>query len=191
MKKKKKNYLLIILVLLLAGISIGYAAFGQNLFINGTATAKGSFSLYFDSTIGTKVEPMVGANGTAVIGKTTLENDTLNINVSLDYPGAGAIVTATIKNDSTVPAMLNEITYTSAMLDTGAMLDTDTDILISDDIEEGTIIPVGGTQEVKITIQWNPESKLSITSQKVLNFGATLNYVQYTDSLSNALNITT
>ena len=42
-KTKKKNYTLVILLVLLIGISVGYAAFAQQLTINGTANISNSW----------------------------------------------------------------------------------------------------------------------------------------------------
>ena len=45
MKDNKKNKLLVGCLALLLALSVGYALFSENITINGTATAKGSFDI--------------------------------------------------------------------------------------------------------------------------------------------------
>ena len=67
-KTKKKNYTLVILFVLLIGISVGYAAFAQQLTINGTANANGNFKLAFTNAA---IDPNVGAEGSTAIPSAT------------------------------------------------------------------------------------------------------------------------
>lgn len=166
-KTKKKNYALVILFVLLIGISVGYAAFAQVLTINGTANANGNFKLAFTNAV---IDPNVGAEkSTAVISAT---GDTLSINMDLEYPGAGAIVTATITNTGSIAAKLKNVNFSRT---------EDPNISISFDqavIDE--VIQPGGTKEVLITVKWAEDSK---TASKV-DFTATLDYEQSTDTFT-------
>ena len=162
-KTKKKNYVLVVLFVLLIGISVGYAAFAQVLTINGTANANGNFKLAFTDA---QIDPKVGAeNSNTVISAT---GDTLSINMDLEYPGAGAVVTATITNTGSIDAELKNIVFTG---------NDDPDIQVTfDNAVLNEVIEPNGTKEVLITVKWNEES----TTAKTLNFKATLEYVQST-----------
>ena len=166
-KTKKKNYALVILFVLLIGISVGYAAFAQVLTINGTANANGNFKLAFTNAV---IDPNVGAEkSTAVISAT---GDSLSINMDLEYPGAGAVVTATITNTGSIDAELKNIVFTG---------NEDPDIQVAfDNAVLNEVIEPNGTKEVLITVKWNEES----TTAKTLNFKATLEYVQSTENFN-------
>ena len=166
-KTKKKNYALVILFVLLIGISVGYAAFAQVLTINGTANANGNFKLAFTDA---KIDPKVGAENSSTVISAT--GDTLSINMDLDYPGAGAVVTATITNTGSIDAELKNIVFTG---------NEDPDIQGTfDNAVLNEVIEPNGTKEVLITVKWNEES----TTAKTLNFKATLEYVQSTENFN-------
>lgn len=171
-KTKKKNYTLVILFVLLIGISVGYAAFAQQLTINGTANANGNFKLAFTNAT---IDPNVGAEGSTAVPSAT--GDSLSINMNLKYPGAGAVVTATITNTGSIAAELKALNFTGI---------DDTDIEVSFDTDEvGDVIEPGQTKEVLITVKWNEQS----TTAKTLNFSATLDYAQATTNFdANAEN---
>ena len=163
-KTKKKNYALVVLLVLLIGISVGYAAFGQTLTINGTANANGNFKLAFTTAT---ISPNVGAEGSTT--SISANGDTLSINMNLNYPGAGGIVTATITNTGSIAAKLNGLTFEG--------LD-DPDINVSfEGLKEGEVIEPKGTKDVKITVKWAENS----TTAKTATFKATLDYVQSTE----------
>ena len=171
-KTKKKNSLLVVLFVLLIAISVGYAAFAQTLFINGTASANGNFKLKFTEA---EIAPNVGAEDSTV----TIQSggDSLNIDMQLEYPGAGGVVTATITNTGSIPAILDNITFTG--------LD-DTDILVSyDESVKGKTIEPNGTQDFTITVKWD---EASTTTAKTINFTAKLDYKQSTTNFEEAIN---
>ena len=166
-KTKKKNYALVILFVLLIGISVGYAAFAQQLQINGTANANGNFKLAFTNA---EIKPNVGAEGSTAVPSAT--GDNLSINMNLQYPGAGAVVTATITNTGSIDAELKNIVFTG---------NEDPDIQVTfDNAVLNEVIEPNGTKEVLITVKWNEES----TTAKTLNFKATLEYVQSTENFN-------
>ena len=163
-KTKKKNYALVVLFVLLIGISVGYAAFGQTLTINGTANANGNFKLAFTNAT---IDPKVGADKSTT--SISANGDTLSINMDLDYPGAGGTVTATITNTGSIAAKLNGLTFEG--LD-----DPNINVSVSG-IEKGEVIEPEGTKAVNITVKWDENS----TTAKSLPFKATLDYVQSTE----------
>lgn len=163
-KTKKKNYALLILLILLIGISVGYAAFAQVLTINGTANANGNFNLKFTKA---EIDPSVGAEGSTTSISAAGEN--LSINMNLEYPGAGGIVTATITNTGSIAAKLKNVVFTG---------DDDPDITVDfDKAVVGEVITPGETKDILITVKWDEDSE---TAKKVLNFTATLEYEQST-----------
>ena len=166
-KTKKKNYALVILFVLLIGISVGYAAFAQVLTINGTANANGNFKLAFTNAV---IDPNVGAeNSTAVISAT---GDSLSINMDLEYPGAGAVVTATITNTGSIAAKLKNVEFSRT---------EDPNISISfDKAVVNEVIQPGETKDVLITVKWNENS----TTASKVNFTATLEYEQSTENFN-------
>jgi len=168
-KTKKKNYALVVLLVLLIGISVGYAAFGQTLTINGTANANGNFKLAFTNAV---IEPSVGAEGSTT--SISANGDTLSINMNLEYPGAGGVVTATITNTGSIAAQLNGLKFEG--------LD-DTDINVSfSGVETGEVIGPNETKDVIITVKWAENS----TNAKTLNFKATLDYIQSTQNFGDS-----
>lgn len=170
-KGKKKNYALVILLILLVGISVGYAAFAQVLTINGTANANGNFALKFTNAV---IDPNVGATKSTT--SISANGDTLSINMDLEYPGAGATVTATITNTGSIAAKLKDVTFTG---------NDDPDIQVTfDKATVGEVIEPNGTKEVLITVKWAENS----TTAKKLNFTATLDYEQSTTNFDGETN---
>lgn len=168
MKNNKKKSLLVILFILLLAIAIGYAAFAQSLNINGTASASGNFKLQFIEPI--TIDPNIGATNSTY--DLSSDGTTLSLNMQLEYPGAGGVVTATVKNTGSVPAILKKVTITG---------NDDPDInveVITDDLN--TEIPKDGTTTVRLVIKWNEASKVS---RKDLSFSAKLDYEQNTENL--------
>lgn len=167
-KTKKKNYLIILLFVLLISITVGYAAFSQTLTINGTATANGNFKLKFTNAT---IDDKVGVSNDSA-ASISANGDVLTIAMKLEYPGAGGIVNARITNSGSIPAELESIDFSG---------NDDQDIIISYNESElqGTIAP-DEYKDVVITVRWNENS----TEAKVLNFDATLNYVQSTTNFS-------
>ena len=167
-KTKKKNYTLVLLFVLLIGISVGYAAFAQTLTITGTATANGSFSLDFTNA---EVISEVGASNV----KATISEDAENLSIDMDleYPGAGAVIKATITNNGSIAAKLKNISFTG---------NNDPDIKVSfeQDATEDPIEP-NGTKEISITVKWDEGS----TTAKKLNFMATLEYEQAAENFDD------
>ena len=168
-KTKKKNGLFLLLLILLLSITVGYAAFAQTLYINGTANARGNFKLKFDEA---NLDSAVGADGTVSING---EDDTLAITVNLDYPGANAVIKAKVKNSGSIPAQLKSIDILSG--------DNDPDIKINYTLGEvGDVIQPNDTKDVYITVTWDEQSSVS---DKFASFSAKLNYEQYTVNNTN------
>lgn len=165
MKKSKRNYLLVVLVVLLLALAVGYAAFSANLTINGTATASGTWDVRFvDSTVDT------ATHGTATVAKTTAEGDTLNVDVTLSFPGDACTVTANIKNNGTIPAKLTGFTLKDDLGNTYS--NTDIDVIVPTIATDGSeVIEAGETCPVTFAIKWKTTSTATnVTAKFKINF---------------------
>lgn len=113
---KRKNKIFIVCLSLLVVLSIGYAAFSENISISGTSKSQASFNI---TTTCTKGLP---SNIQAATGLSDLELLTLNrgysnetcsvsgnnvtIKTDFDYPTASRMYTIKMTNNSTIDAML-------------------------------------------------------------------------------------
>lgn len=179
-RKRKSSSLVILLIILLLGISAGYAAFAQNLYIRGTATASGSFSLIFSAA-------SADSNSTYVIGKTSSEGDTLTIAYTLPYPGASSTVTATITNTGNISAKLQNTSVTFSYYKDEACQNAYTDSeLASNGISFTPTIPTdaiaaGGTANISLKAVWtSSDDSADQTKPATVYIRAELNYVQNT-----------
>lgn len=178
MKKSNKKYIIVVLIVLLLALAVGYAAFSDTLTISGTASAKGTFDLQFESATlnkseGVTVDEVTKENGTYI--KISEDKNTANVVVkNLAYPGAGAEFTVKIKNVGTVPAKLKNITKTG--LD-----DADIKVTFPADLAAGEKIAANGECTITFTVVWDKESKLDTsTAEKTLDFSLGLEYEQDT-----------
>lgn len=172
MKKTKRNYVVIALVIILLTLAIGYAAFSDTLTISGTANAKGTFDMSFESA-SIDLDTAKGIDKTNSSAKVNAsDSNKLDVVIKdLAYPGAGASVTAVIKNNGTVDAKLTGLNFTGNN-------DTDIEISYPTDLVEGEIVPAKGTCTVTFTVKWKTNSTL--TTEKSLDFSAVLEYEQST-----------
>ena len=111
MEAKHKNALIGALLAVVFVMAVGYAAFAQQLTINGSAEITSTWDVKYDST---KTEATPGvvdavagfAGGTNPTGTVTYDNDDHNANISatLYQPGDTVLFTLTIVNNGTIPA---------------------------------------------------------------------------------------
>ena len=111
MESKHKNILIGALLAVVFVMAVGYAAFAQQLTINGSAEITSTWDVKYDST---KTEATPGvvdavagfAGGTTPKGTVSYDNDDHNANVraTLYQPGDTVTFTLTIKNYGTIPA---------------------------------------------------------------------------------------
>lgn len=166
-RRNKLSGLIIILVILLLGISIGYASFSSTLNIIGTANANGNFSIEFIKGTIIDSQGIDSANSKVLISDT---KDTLSINIAnMAYPGAGATISCMIKNTGTIPAKLTDVRFSG---------NTDPDISVTfpESLATGKTLDAGETVAISFVVKWNMSS--TITSEKKINFTATLVYEQ-------------
>ena len=103
----KNNKILIGCLALLLVMSVGYALFSDTITINGSATAKGDFTL---TTTCDEVEPSNVSNKGSVTESTiTCNNNIVNASATLDYPGTSKWFRVKVKNEGTIAAKLKEV----------------------------------------------------------------------------------
>lgn len=164
MKKTKRNNVLIVLVVLLLALAVGYAAFGELLNVNGTATAKGEWEVKF-------VDPTTITAGHGTATKTA--DDTVTVAATLGYPGDACEVTVHITNTGKIPAKLT----TLEVLGTGDTTFQDADITIDVPEIANETLESGKTCEFTFTITWNADSTVT---EKTANFNIRFTYDQDT-----------
>lgn len=171
MKNKKRNYVIVVLVVLLLALAVGYAAFSDTLTISGTANAKGTFDMQFTSaTIDTATAK--GINTTESTATISEDKNTVTVVVKdLAYPGAGTNVTVVAKNAGTVPAKLTGLNF-------DGIDDADIEVSFPSGFAINEIVEPGDTCTITFSVKWKTTS--SLTSDKSVNFSATLNYSQNT-----------
>lgn len=120
---KKKNMIIIGVIALILVITIGYALFSDTLKINGTATAKGDFSITTTCTPGLTHDEFLNSNifNNAPEQDNNYANDNCSVNdnkitysTELLQPGAVRNFTIKIKNTGSIDVVTNVDTgYTS------------------------------------------------------------------------------
>ena len=111
MDSKHKNILIGVLVAVVLVMAVGYAAFAQQLTINGSAEITSTWDVRYDST---KTQDTPGvvqgvagfSGGQEPTGTVSYDNDDHNANIeaTLYQPGDTVTFTLTIKNNGSIPA---------------------------------------------------------------------------------------
>ena len=113
MESKHKNALIGALLAVVFVMAVGYAAFAQQLTINGSAEINSSWDISFDQSKTTGpgvVDAVAGLSGaTAPTGKITYsDGHNANVSATLNQPGDTVTFTLTIQNNGTISADLQE-----------------------------------------------------------------------------------
>lgn len=167
MRKTKRNYLIVALIIILLSLTIGYAAFSDVLTISGTANAKGTFDMIFESA-SIDLDSAQGID--KVNSKATVSSDANSVNVNivdLAYPGAGTNVTVVIKNNGNVDAELKELILSE--------VDKDIEVGYPEGFQVDQVVPAGKTCKLTFYVKW---VKTSEVTEKSVNFSASLKYEQ-------------
>ena len=108
-----KNKVLIGCLALLLVLSVGYALFSDTITINGTASAKGEFSLTTtcDDIAPTNSEQNAGLVSDA---KIICKDNIINASATLGYPGSIKWFRVKVENTGTIPAKINKIVELNA-----------------------------------------------------------------------------
>lgn len=174
--KNKSKVLIVALIVVLLALAIAYASFSGVLNISGKANASGNFEVIFTNGVVSTSE-----HGTAVVDATDATKMTADI--KLAYPGDGCYVTATIKNNGSVPAKLvgfniyNKGTTTTFSND-------DIEVLVPDiDTTGNEVLQAGESCTITFTVKWKKDStKESATAE----FDIELDYEQSTEEFTGS-----
>lgn len=143
MNDTKKSAIIIFLLAIVLIMTIGYAAFMQTLTINGTATIDSTWDVYIES-IAVNNENLGAKSNSAEVGVDSL---TANFDVSLTTPGSSVTYDITVKNNGSINAKLDSISFSD--------LGNDAIIFSYDGITEGSTINSGDSQKFTLTITFN------------------------------------
>ena len=161
----KKNYVVImVLVGLVCLLAIGFAAFGTNLRINGTANIDSNWSV---EIINIESKDKVGSAEDTVSPVYTKTSATFK--TTLVSPGDSMTYDVTIKNKGTIDAKVDKITLTDS--------NNPAIIFETSGISKGDVLLAGDTAVFKVKVSYNKD----VTSQPdTLNASLTvkLDYVQ-------------
>ena len=151
MKSKKTKIAVIALLIILIAAAVAYASFSGVLNISGKATASGNFEVIFTSG-----SVSTSDHGTAVVNAGDATKMTVNVN--LGYPGDGCYVTATIKNNGSVPAKLVGFNLYNQGTTT-AFSHEDIEVLIPSlaSMTDTTLAP-GASTSITFTVKWKKAS---------------------------------
>ena len=179
MESKHKNALIGALLAVVFVMAVGYAAFAQQLTINGSASITSNWHVGFDTTKTTGepgvVTPTTGANGTtAPSGTVGYSGDqTATISATLNQPGDKVVFTLTIENSGTINARLNNpvVNLTSAGPDENgeALITKEGNIIFTVTAPTPTTINAGETATMTVTAEFdsNAQSVGTVTSSSI------------------------
>ncbi len=163
MESKHKNALIGALLAVVFVMAVGYAAFAQQLTINGSATITSTWNVHFDTsktTGGDVITPTTGVGGTqAPEGSVSYDDkgQKATINATLNQPGDKVEFTLTIKNDGNIAANLG----TPVVSLDGEGTDTNPNDLI---VQEGNIIFTVTTPS-PATINGSETATMTVTAE--------------------------
>jgi uncharacterized repeat protein (TIGR01451 family) len=103
-----RNKFVIAAFLIVGAASVAYAAFAQNLVVNGTGTATGNWDVQITAI--TLASATGASNHNAVAPTVAGDNLSATFSVDLAYPGATATYDVTIKNNGNINAKLSTLT---------------------------------------------------------------------------------
>ena len=99
---KKIGIIILVAVLTLGVLGAAYAAWGQDLFINGTVST-GHYAVSFRSVTPPTTSNDTLAGLTAVKATTTVADDTVTITITNAFPNYSVTIPYVIQNTGTVP----------------------------------------------------------------------------------------
>ena len=165
MEDMHKSSIIMVLLAVVFVMAIGYAAFSQQLTINGTASIDSSWDVHIED---------IAVNGTTLDGKNvsaTVGDDKLSASFQAELVSPGSSVTydVTVKNGGTLNAKLESITFT----------DDNNDAIEYSyaGITQNDVINADGTQTFTVTVKFN-DTYTSTPANKTSNLTMYLSFVQ-------------
>ncbi len=172
--KNKSKVLVVALIVLLLAMAIAYASFSGVLKISGKADASGKFEVIFTNGVVSSSE-----HGTATVSQS--DSTKMTANIKLSYPGDGCYVTATIKNNGTVPAKLTGFNLYNKGTTT-AFSNDDIEVLVPNmDTTGNEVLEAGESCTITFTVKWKKDSKATSATAE---FDIELDYEQSTEEFN-------
>ena len=133
---KHKNVLIGALIAVVLVMAVGYAAFAQQLTINGSAEITSTWDVAYQTTTTDGVGEAGFSGGQTPTGSISYDNGNHNANISatLYQPGDKVTFTLTIVNNGTIPATIGNPTVT-----------------MDGDEDEGTLVARKGNIQFTVT----------------------------------------
>lgn len=177
MQAKKKNRVIIALAVIVAFMAVGYAILQQQLTINGTANIDAKWAVKITGIEGSFIEGASNTFEDMTEIVPTFTDTTATFNATLPIPGAEADYTITVKNEGTIPAMLN------GLPDLGTTNAEDPQQIIYEvDFAEGyegkyRLEPEESVQFL-VAVYWDSNDEVGVTEPVSKEATITLNYTQ-------------
>ena len=165
MEDMHKSSIIMVLLAVVFVMAIGYAAFAQQLTINGSAEISSQWDVHIED-IAVNSETLDGKNISASVGENTLS---ATFQAELVSPGSAVTYNVTVRNGGTLNAKLDSLTFT----------DSNNDAIQYSyaGINQNDVINAGESQTFTITVKFNDsytQMPASTTSSVTMNLG----YVQ-------------
>ena len=165
MEDMHKFSIIMILLAVVFVMAAGYAAFSQQLTINGSAEISSKWDVHIED-ISVNNETLDGKNISASVGENTLS---ATFQAELVSPGSAVTYNVTVRNGGTLNAKLDSLTFT----------DSNNDAIQYSyaGISQNDVIDSGESQTFTITVKFNDQYTQmpdSTTSSVTMNLG----YVQ-------------
>ena len=174
--KNKSKVLVVALIVAVLALAIAYASFNGVLKVSGKADASGNFEVIFTNGVVSSSD-----HGTAIVQ--SADNTKMTANIKLSYPGDGCYVTATVKNNGTVPAKLTGFhLYNKGS--TTAFSNNDIEVLVHDLNTSGNdVLQQGEYTTITFTVKWKKDSKATSATAE---FDIELDYEQSTTEFTGS-----
>ena len=185
MENKNKNVLIGALLAVVFVMAVGYAAFAQQLTINGTAEITSKWDVHMEDGSTKAVAGVVGA--TAPTGTLTVADGGLkaDFTASLVSPGDTVTFTVPIVNKGTIDAVLDTITLSSSTdgmaIDQTGLTATTKDGNIKYTVtspKTTTLAKSTGTDKVTVVAEYVNSANQSSAQNTAVQLTVTMNYVQ-------------
>ena len=109
METKHKNALIGALLAVVFVMAVGYAAFAQQLTINGSASISSRWDVHIKDIQGQVTNSSTAGDNTTDAGNPTHDTTTANFTTKLVSPGDQVTYTVTVENSGSIDAQLNDI----------------------------------------------------------------------------------
>lgn len=181
--KDSKTFVIVGLLIAIVVMSVGYAALGQKLTVNGTANIASDASWNVKivsieetgkSITPTEIDPStsVGESTGTTLASNITGSTTASFDVTLNAPGDWAEFTVTVKNLGTIDAVLDALTFVTG--------DQPAEIVYTvtpADASGATTLSPSNTETYVVKVSWD-ESSEQIPEVKQKRATLTLDYVQ-------------